>query len=42
MHGQSPLGKADTNLSELVKFLEEEGKGKIRGRSLTEDENYDL
>ena len=42
IHGQSPLGKADTNLSELVKFLEEEGKGKIRGRSLTEDENDDL
>ena len=42
IHGQSPLGKADTNLSELVKFLEEEGKGKIRGRGLTEDENDDL
>ena len=42
IHGQSPLGKADTNLAELVKFLEEEGKGKIRGRGLTEDENDDL
>ena len=42
VHGQSPLGKADTNLSDLVKFLEEEGKGKIRGRGLTEDENDDL
>jgi len=42
IHGQSPLGKADINLTELLQFLEEEGKGKIRGRGLTEDENDNL
>ena len=42
IHGQSPLGKSDTNLDELLKFLEEEGKGKIRGRGVTDDQSDDL
>ena len=36
IHGQSPFGKADSNLDELLRFLEEEGKGKIRGRGVSE------
>ena len=42
VHGQSPLGKADINFTELLKFLEEEGKGKIKGRGITEEKNDDL
>ena len=42
IHGQSPFGKADTNFSELIQFLEEERKGKIRGRGLTGDEEDNL
>ena len=42
IHGQSPLGKADTNFDELVRFLEEEGKGKIRGRGITDDDGDEL
>ena len=42
IHGQSPLGRSDTNLDELLRFLEEEGKGKIRGRGVTDDQNDDL
>ena len=36
IHGQCPFGKADSNLDELLRFLEEEGKGKIRGRGVSE------
>lgn len=32
IHGQSPAGKADSNIDELLKFLEDEGKGKVKGR----------
>ena len=42
IHGQSPLGKADTNFDELLRFLEEEGKGKIRGRGITDDDGDEL
>ena len=42
IHGQSPLGKADTTLQELIRFLEEEGKGKIKGRGITDDKNDNL
>lgn len=38
IHGQSPFGKADSNLDELLRFLEEEGKGKIRGRGVSEEQ----
>ena len=37
VHGQSPLGKADVTLQELIRFLEEEGRGKIKGRGITDD-----
>lgn len=42
VHGQSPLGKSDTSIDELAKFLEEESKGKIRGRGVTDDQNDNL
>lgn len=42
IHGQSPAGKADTNLDELLRFLEEEGTGRVRGRGLVEKDNEDL
>ena len=42
IHGQSPLGKADTTLQELIRFLEEESKGKIKGRGITDDKNDNL
>ena len=42
IHGQSPLGKADTTLQELIKFLEEESKGKIKGRGITDDKSDNL
>ncbi len=42
LHGQSPSGKSDTNLDELLRFLEEEGTGRVRGRGLIEKENDDL
>ncbi len=32
IHGQAPFGKADANLDELLRFLEEERKGKVRSR----------
>lgn len=42
IHGQSPAGKADTNLDELLRFLDEEGSGRVRGRGLIEKDNEDL
>ena len=42
VHGQSPLGVADTTLQQLIQFLEEEGKGKIKGRGITDEKNDDL
>ena len=42
IHGQSPLGKSDTTLQELIRFLEEESKGKIKGRGITDDKNDNL
>ena len=42
IHGQSPLGKADTTLQELIRFLEEESKGKIKGRGISDDKNDNL
>lgn len=42
IHGQSPAGKADTNLDELLRFLEEENTGRVRGRGLIEKDNEDL
>ena len=42
IHGQSPLGKADVTLQELIRFLEEESKGKIKGRGITDDKNDNL
>ena len=35
IHGQSPSGKADINVDELLKSLEEEGQGKVRNRGNT-------
>ena len=32
IHGQAPFGKADANLDELLRFLDEERKGKVRAR----------
>lgn len=32
IHGQSPSGRADINVDELLKSLEEEGQGKVRNR----------
>ena len=32
IHGQSPSGKADINVDELLKSLEEEGQGNVRNR----------
>lgn len=34
IHGQSPSGKADMNVDELLKTLEEEGQGKVRNRGI--------
>ena len=42
IHGQSPLGVADTTLQQLIQFLEEEGKGKIKGRGITDEKNDNL
>ena len=42
LHGQSPTGTADTNLHQLIQFLEEEGKGKIKGRGMTDNSNDNL
>jgi len=42
IHGQSPLGEADTTLHELIQFLEEEGRGKIKGRGLTDERGDEL
>ena len=42
LHGQSPLGMADTTLYQLAQFLEEESKGKIKGRGLTDNKNDNL
>ncbi len=42
IHGQSPAGKADSNLDELLRFLEEEGTGRVRGRGLIEKDDEDL
>ena len=42
IHGQSPLGVADTTLHQLIQFLEEEGRGKIKGRGLTDDKGDNL
>ena len=33
---------ADTTLQQLIQFLEEEGRGKIRGRGLTDEKSDDL
>jgi hypothetical protein len=42
IHGQSPAGKADCNLDELLTFLEEEGTGKVKGRGLLEKDDHHL
>ena len=42
IHGQSPLCVSDTTLQQLIKFLEEEGQGKIKGRGIADDKNDDL
>ena len=42
IHGQSPLGVADTTLQQLIQFLEEEGRGKIKGRGITDEKNDNL
>lgn len=42
LHGQSPLGMADTTLYQLAQFLEEEKKGKIKGRGITDNKNDNL
>lgn len=42
LHGQSPLGVADTTLQQLIQFLEEEGRGKIKGRGITDEKNDNL
>ena len=42
LHGQSPLGMADTTLYQLAQFLEEESKGKIKGRGITDNKNDNL
>ena len=42
IHGQSPIGTADTNLNQLIQFLEEEGKGKIKGRGMTDNSKDNL
>lgn len=42
IHGQSPSGKADTNMDELLNFLEEEGAGKVKGRGLMDKDQTNL
>ena len=42
IHGQSPSGVSDTTLHQLIQFLEEEGKGKIKGRGITDEKNDNL
>ena len=42
LHGQSPSGKADANLDELLNYLEEEGAGKVRNRGLIERDQENL
>lgn len=39
VHGQSPSGKADASMEELVKFLDEEEIGRAKPRSLVDKEN---
>jgi len=34
IHGQSPAGKADSNIDELLRFLDDEGKGKVKTRGI--------
>jgi meckelin len=42
IHGQSPAGKSDTNLDELLRFLDEEGTGKAKGRGLVDKDPDNL
>jgi meckelin len=42
IHGNSPAGKADLNLDEILVALEEEGNGKVKGRGLIEKDNENL
>lgn len=37
VHGQSPSGKADTSIEELLNFLDEESQGKGKNRNLVDD-----
>ena len=38
IHGQAPFGKADANFDELLRFLDEERKGKVRSRGFSQGE----
>jgi meckelin len=42
IHGRSPAGKADSNLDELLSFLEEEGGGRAKGRGFIEKDPVEL
>jgi meckelin len=42
IHGQSPAGKADTNLDDLLRFLDEESTGKAKGRGLIDKDPDNL
>jgi meckelin len=42
IHGQSPSGKSDTNLDELLRFLDEESTGKAKGRGLVDKDPDNL
>lgn len=42
IHGQSPSGKADSNIDELLKFLDEEQSGRVKGRGLIEKDGDHL
>ena len=42
IHGQAPFGKADANLDELLRFLDEERKGKVRQRGVSGNNEDDI
>lgn len=42
IHGQSPSGKSDTNIDELLKSHEEEAMGKVRNRGFDQKDPDNL
>ena len=42
VHGQSPAAKSDSNMDELLRFLEDESGGRVRSRGLIEKDKDNL